>query len=210
MRVRAVFQRSRSVEGGGDGEEGEGFGEGRDGVVGGEGAEGGEPEGGSCCTEAEEAAGEAAEEDAGEEIDEDLDEEYGVEAFLSVGVEAEDAEAEGEEKGVAGQAEERGADGAGGVGDAVDAVAQEVVGDVGVEEGVALDVGVAEEEEEAEEEAGGEGEEEGGGGGAFGVGGAVGHVGDMILGTVWLGLSLEPHPSQTARWMGHDEWGGAG
>ncbi len=152
-------------EGQGDGEEGKGFGEGRGGVVGGEGTEGGEPEGCGAGARAEEAGGEAAEKDAGGEVNEDLEEDDGVVALLAVAVEAEEAEAGGEEEGVAGEADEGGADWlqqgrSVAVGDAVDAVAKEVVGDVAVEEGVALDVGVAVEEEETEEEAGDEGEDE--------------------------------------------------
>lgn len=93
---------------------------------------------------------------AGREVDKGLEDEDG-----EIVVVTEDEEAEGEEGGVAGEADESGARWGGvtveGLGEAVDAVLEGVAGEVAVEEGVVGDLGEAMDEPETEEQAGEEG-----------------------------------------------------
>ena len=127
------------VEGQGDAEEGEGFGEGGGGVVGGEGAEGGEPEDGHGGAVVRRGGRRGRRVLAAEQVYGGLDVHDGV-----VMLHAEEAEADGEEDGVAGEADDGGAGrwtGSAGaeVAEAVDAVLQPVFGDVAVDECVAGD-----------------------------------------------------------------------
>ena len=158
--ARRLKKAIECIEGEGGGEEFQCFGERNGGEVGGEGAEGGEPEGAPAGAVIHDAAGapdatrERGDEEAGGEVDGDLRVHHSV-----VVLDAEEAEAEDEEEGIAGKTDECWVN-VGAAGHSVDAVEHPVLRDVSVDEGVAIDFGVGVDEPEAEDGSGGEGERE--------------------------------------------------
>ena len=126
--LRGVQTGGSGIERDGNKEDAQGLGERGDGVVRGEGAERGEGEGDEGGAIGDGAAGQVGDEEAAGDVDDNLHQQHRV-----VVLAAEEHEAGGEERGIAGQADERGMN-AVGVGEAEDAAVEPVPGNVAVDE----------------------------------------------------------------------------
>ena len=143
--LRIIEGDVEAPEGGGEGEDGERLGHGRGYVVGGEGTEAREEEGNFAGAVVHHAASEVGDDETAGDVDDEL-----YEHDRGVVFAAEEEETEGEESGIAGEADPGRLRIAAGMGEAVDAVVDPVLGDVAIDIGVAGDVGELEDEEQAE------------------------------------------------------------